>query len=107
MAGRCGRSERWPRHDTCAARRRWATALFARRSPSSNASARRAHGCSPCSVSMPTAQRCLPTTLPPTCGHASPIGCCSAEAVETPEWIWFEENLAYDNARFCEALIAR
>ena len=27
--------------------------------------------------------------------------------VETPEWIWFEENLAYDNARFSEALIAR
>jgi hypothetical protein len=26
--------------------------------------------------------------------------------VETPEWIWFEENLAYDNARFCEALIS-
>ncbi|MEO6014244.1 MAG: glycosyltransferase, partial [Devosia sp.] len=25
--------------------------------------------------------------------------------VETPDWIWFEENLAYDNARFSEALI--
>lgn len=25
--------------------------------------------------------------------------------VETPEWVWFEEGLSYDNARFCEALI--
>lgn len=25
--------------------------------------------------------------------------------VETEDWIWFEEGLAYDNARFCEALI--
>ena len=25
--------------------------------------------------------------------------------VATPDWVWFEENLAYDNARFCEALI--
>ncbi len=27
------------------------------------------------------------------------------QQVETSDWIWFEENLAYDNARFCEALI--
>ncbi|MDB5540915.1 MAG: glycosyltransferase [Devosia sp.] len=25
--------------------------------------------------------------------------------VETPGWVWFEEGLAYDNARICEALI--
>jgi len=25
--------------------------------------------------------------------------------VETPHWVWFEEGLAYDNARFSEALI--
>jgi glycosyltransferase involved in cell wall biosynthesis len=25
--------------------------------------------------------------------------------VETPDWIWFEEGLAYDNARFCEAML--
>lgn len=25
--------------------------------------------------------------------------------VETPDWVWFEEGLAYDNARFCEALL--
>jgi len=25
--------------------------------------------------------------------------------VETPDWIWFEEGLSYDNARLCEALI--
>jgi glycosyltransferase involved in cell wall biosynthesis len=25
--------------------------------------------------------------------------------VETPDWVWFEEGLAYDNARLCEALI--
>jgi hypothetical protein len=27
------------------------------------------------------------------------------ESVETPDWIWFEESLAYDNARLPEALI--
>ena len=27
------------------------------------------------------------------------------QQVETPDWIWFEENLAYDNARFCQAMI--
>jgi glycosyltransferase involved in cell wall biosynthesis len=27
------------------------------------------------------------------------------EKVETPDWIWFEESLAYDNARLPEALI--
>lgn len=25
--------------------------------------------------------------------------------VETPDWVWFEERLSYDNARLCEALI--
>ncbi len=25
--------------------------------------------------------------------------------VEAPDWVWFEEGLSYDNARFCEALI--
>ena len=27
-------------------------------------------------------------------------------AVETPDWVWFEEGLAYDNARLSQALIA-
>ena len=27
-------------------------------------------------------------------------------AVETPDWVWFEEGLAYDNARLPQALIA-
>ena len=27
------------------------------------------------------------------------------QQVETPDWVWFEENLAYDNARFCQAMI--
>ncbi|RZA29261.1 MAG: glycosyltransferase, partial [Proteobacteria bacterium] len=31
--------------------------------------------------------------------------CALLRQVETPDWIWFEEGLAYDNARFCEALI--
>lgn len=26
-------------------------------------------------------------------------------AVETPDWVWFEQGLAYDNARLCQALI--
>jgi glycosyltransferase involved in cell wall biosynthesis len=32
------------------------------------------------------------------------ISCLSA--VETPDWVWFEEGLAYDNARLPQALIA-
>ena len=24
---------------------------------------------------------------------------------ETPDWVWFEPGLSYDNARLCEALI--
>ncbi|MDV3249746.1 glycosyltransferase family 4 protein [Devosia sp. BK] len=31
--------------------------------------------------------------------------CALLIQVESPDWIWFEEGLAYDNARFCEALI--
>ncbi|MEQ1770322.1 MAG: glycosyltransferase family 4 protein [Devosia sp.] len=27
------------------------------------------------------------------------------QQVETPNWVWFEEGLAYDNARLCEAMI--
>ena len=27
-------------------------------------------------------------------------------AVETPDWVWFEDSLAYDNARLSQALIA-
>lgn len=27
------------------------------------------------------------------------------EAVETRDWVWFEDGLAYDNARLCQALI--
>lgn len=27
------------------------------------------------------------------------------EAVETDDWVWFEDGLAYDNARLCQALI--
>jgi glycosyltransferase involved in cell wall biosynthesis len=27
------------------------------------------------------------------------------EKVETPDWVWLEEGLSYDNARLCEALI--
>ena len=26
-------------------------------------------------------------------------------SVETPDWVWFEEGLAYDNARLPQALI--
>ena len=40
-------------------------------------------------------------------GILSPIGWCLTLAlVETPDWVWFEEVLAYDNARLPQALIA-
>jgi hypothetical protein len=94
------------RHDTCAARRRWAAALFSEALPVAG------------SFGSPRAWVFTLLGLDPYCA-ALPADTFAAEMrsdladrlltllkqVETPEWIWFEENLAYDNARFSEALI--
>lgn len=94
------------RHDTCAARRRWAAALLAEALPvvegfgSPRAWVFTLLGLDPYCAAMPADN------------FASDMRSRLADRllnllqqVETPEWVWFEENLSYDNARFSEALI--
>ena len=95
------------RHDTCSARRPWAAALFAEALPVVER------------FGSPRAWAFTLLGLDAYCA-AMPADAFAADMrtrladrllgllkqVETPDWIWFEENLAYDNARFSEALIA-
>jgi uncharacterized membrane protein len=94
------------RHETCAARRRWAAALFAEALPVVEG------------FGSPRAWVFTLLGLGPYCAAMSADNFAAdmrsdladrllnlLHHVETPEWIWFEENLSYDNARFSEALI--
>ncbi len=94
------------RHDSSATRRRWAAGLFAEALPGVE------------SFSSPRAWVFTLLGLDAYCAVAPHDGEAAAtrlrladrllallKQVETPEWIWFEENLSYDNARFSEALI--
>ncbi len=95
------------RHDTSAARRRWAVALFAEALPvvdgfgSPRAWVFTLLGLERYCAAMPadTLAAAMRTRLADRLLDL-------LQQVETPEWIWFEENLSYDNARFSEALIA-
>ena len=94
------------RHDTCAVRRRWAVGLFADALPVVEG------------FGSPRAWVFTLLGLDAYCA-ATPADTFASDMrtrladrllslmkrVETPEWTWFEENLSYDNARFCEALI--
>ncbi|CAN7619722.1 glycosyltransferase family 4 protein [Bosea sp. LjRoot237] len=99
--GECARS------DTSPSRRRWATALFAEALPVME------------SFSSPRAWSFALLGLDAYCAVvAAPsstirlrslladrlLGLLST--VETPDWVWFEEGLSYDNARLPQALIA-
>ena len=94
------------RRDASAARRRWAAALFAEALPiaksfdSPRASAFTLLGLDAYCAAIPDDRRArdMRRVL------ADRLMLC-LESVETPEWIWFEEGLAYDNARLPEALI--
>jgi glycosyltransferase involved in cell wall biosynthesis len=94
------------RFDSSAARRRWAAALFAQAFPVVE------------SFSSPRAWVFALLGLDDYCEaasgdtRASRLRVTLADRlldlmgkVETPDWVWFEEGLAYDNARFCEALL--
>lgn len=94
------------RHDVSSTRRRWAVGLFGEALPVVD------------SFGSPRAWAFTLLGLDAYCA-AAPHDSFAAEMrlrladrllallrqVETPDWIWFEENLAYDNARFSEALI--
>jgi glycosyltransferase involved in cell wall biosynthesis len=95
------------RGDTSPSRRRWATALFAEALPVVE------------SFSSPRAWSFALLGLDAYCAvvaaPSSTIRLRSLLAdrlldllstVETPDWVWFEEGLSYDNARLPQALIA-
>ena len=94
------------RGDASASRRRWATALFAEALPSAE------------TFSSPRAWAFTLLGLDAYCAvtakdqFAKRIRQLFAEklmsilsAVETKDWVWFEEGLSYDNARLSQALI--
>jgi glycosyltransferase involved in cell wall biosynthesis len=94
------------RRDASGSRRQWATALFAQALPTTK------------SFRSPRASAFTLLGLDAYCAvvpddrRARDMRRILAdrlmlwlESVETPDWIWFEEGLAYDNARLPEALI--
>ena len=98
--GECARSDASP------SRRRWAAALFAEALPTAE------------SFGSPRAWAFTLLGLGAYCPaapddlHAREVRhfladrlMSSLAAVETPEWVWFEQGLAYDNARLPQALI--
>lgn len=95
------------RYDDSPSRRRWAAALFAQALPavesfqSPRAWAFALLGLDGYCASMPDDRSAIPVrTL-----LADRLMSCLATA-ETETWIWFEDSLAYDNARLSQALIA-
>lgn len=94
------------RRDASGSRRRWAAALFAEALPaiksfrSPRAMAFTLLGLDAYCAEIPDDRRArdMRRIL------ADRLMLC-LESVETPDWIWFEEGLAYDNARLSEALI--
>jgi glycosyltransferase involved in cell wall biosynthesis len=98
--GECARSDATP------SRRRWAAALFVQSLPSAE------------SFSSPRAWAFTLLGLDAYCAAAAEDAfaaqmksllaerlMAALAASDTPDWIWFEEGLAYDNARLPQALI--
>jgi hypothetical protein len=98
--GECARSDSSP------PRRRWAASLFAEALPSAEA------------FRSPRAWAFTLLGLDAYCAaaphdlHARDVRSVVADrlmtslaTVETPDWVWFEESLAYDNARMPQALL--
>ena len=96
--GECARGDASP------SRRRWAATLFAEAAPkaeifrSPRAWAFTLLGLDACSAALDASALELRQRL---AGRLMSI----LSAVETKEWVWFEEQLAYDNARLSQALI--
>jgi glycosyltransferase involved in cell wall biosynthesis len=98
--GECARA------DANASRRRWAAALFVEAAPSvaafhsPRAWAFALLGLDACSA-VAAADSCVAELRQHLAGRLMSI----LSAVETDDWVWFEEDLAYDNARLPQALI--
>jgi glycosyltransferase involved in cell wall biosynthesis len=94
------------RKDASPSRRRWATALFAQALPAAKTFR------SPRASAFTLLGLDAYCTAAPDDRHAREIRHILADrlmsglkSVETPDWQWFEESLAYDNARLPQALI--
>jgi glycosyltransferase involved in cell wall biosynthesis len=98
--GECARS------DSCPSRRRWAASLFAEALPTSEAfRSPRAWaftllGLDAYCAAIPNDQRAR-DVRPVLAQRLMSI----LAAVETPDWVWFEAGLSYDNARLSQALL--
>ena len=94
------------RKDASPSRRQWATALFARALPTAEAFA------SPRAWAFTLLGLSAYCAVAPEDFHAQGVRHLLADrlmsslaSVETPDWVWFEEGLAYDNARLPQALM--
>ena len=94
------------RRDASLSRRRWATALFAQALPAAKTFR------SPRAAAFTLLGLDAYCAVVPDDRRAQEIRCILADrlmsglaSVETPDWLWFEESLAYDNARLPQALI--
>jgi glycosyltransferase involved in cell wall biosynthesis len=94
------------RRDASPSRRRWAQALFAEALPTAEGFR------SPRAWAFTLLGLDAYCAMAPDDLHAREVRHCLAgrlmsilASVETPEWVWFEEGLAYDNARLPQALM--
>jgi glycosyltransferase involved in cell wall biosynthesis len=94
------------RKDASPSRRRWAASLFAEALPTAEAFR------SPRAWAFTLLGLSAYCAVAPDDLHAQEVRHFLADrlmsamaAVETPDWIWFEEGLAYDNARLPQALM--
>ncbi len=94
------------RGDASPSRREWATTLFARASSTVESF------CSPRAWAFTLLGLDAYCAVAPDDLHARELRYTLADRlmsclalVETPDWVWFEEGLAYDNARLPQALI--
>jgi hypothetical protein len=94
------------RRDASPSRRRWAASLFAEALPAAEAFR------SPRAWAFTLLGLSAYCAVAPDDLHAQEVRHLLADrlmsalaAVETPDWVWFEEGLAYDNARLSQALM--
>jgi glycosyltransferase involved in cell wall biosynthesis len=94
------------RRDASPSRRRWAASLFAEALPTAEAFR------SPRAWAFTLLGLCAYCAVAPDDLHAREVQHHLADrlmtalaAVETPDWVWFEEGLSYDNARLSQALM--
>ncbi|CAD5273543.1 Glycosyltransferase involved in cell wall bisynthesis [Bosea sp. 62] len=99
--GECARSDASP------SRRRWAAALFAEALPAVESfSSPRAWGFALLGLDAYCAVVAAPSSTIQLRSLLADRLLALLSTVETPDWVWFEEGLSYDNARLPQALIA-